>query len=1389
MSETGSNENPVVTDSQETHYDETQNINNSQMFNESQDFALVIGEDSDESTKNQFEAVQSTRDYQASENPAEKNVVEAETQVVDEGLMNSEIEKETQHILTQVDKTKEDELVESSKFGDNTEDSKFREKRGSDEDEIIQGTPPEISSPSRKSLSGKRRGESLDEPPAKIQRTVSDKDNKLIPSDSAVREKETQSDILCDNTEGLATSENIETHVTRVIIEETQEPDDSEPMLFDNTSDNDDEEVKDKSEESEQKNKTASDLGELNATNIKPKDGEKGDSEPSKEIVSETSNKAAVEATTNGKDDEVMDVTETDLAEKKISHEEELTERKDDGIHKVDKEFLDAKLPSSDSASDSNWGAGSNSSNKSRMSVELIYDRKSSSQEKKRCVDLVEIDEEGEKIVLDSSSVEGEEKGVLDSSNDEYQLRYSTGSLNNSPRNISAYKSCLDSKSNTESSYKSTEWHDVREHSDGIKTSHCQITNGEEDLPTSGTTKTVSGGSDMLVDDIVSDTINMGTSKTATNDLDMDERFNSNSKLNDTVELATTVSDSDGDSLLVNENVQNKSEDPANISRTSSAAPKTTAFERRTRFYVDLKYLVHVDDNTKEIVYKEVTDIQCEPIAELSSARRNSDLSGCLADISGNANKDTSPGSVLSNPQLFQLPASRLSIASTMSSSSSASSAASLAVKLFKDTNFSQPKGRAKHARRPAIDTVIEEKLSLSENFEKEMQGWKSGCLITDTILQSLNMFINSPDIFQHDNDPGKREDNVLSSTPEPSVTEEKELLSTPMPVQDGKVISQAVTPKSTKDKKPLKKTRTKTNKATRSNGKASPEVITTSQEDTLQLNRRTRVSVDTSQSDKFSKQSDKIVTPSRLRPETPKFGVLRSLTPQNLPSDELVGKIVFAKWPDNNYYLGKVTDKSKEKYKVDFYDGKSKLLSEAFIIPMPELLREGLSVYAITKDHFGSMGIILQSETVNNVIYYTIDLDNGNTITVETKDIFLKPGQAQILKEEVDMASKNLPKTPQHLGQVSLDNLVPGPRRSKQSGTPTASTPKSRRVISPKASRITDSIPASGSGIPKVKGKEKELSSSESETKSSDSNISSLEDVDGVQPELVIMPVPQISKGPSNRMKGRGRSKSKQTQDDAELGPIPPASSKIFKNMSFILTSTSSDIISRHQTDDSCSEAGTENEEEWLRIPFVKDRVKKQLINGGGTVYDTFKLIPKTEYKNTKLITNVPNLTAKSIQCLSVGIPIYNHNWVIQCCRENKALKPTAYELPAGWSLERKTYVESYDRRNKQPFTGMIIGMPVLDNKNAANRSIQFWRRICENAGAGVQIIDDPEIDFCHATAILTDNRCPSWLVEKADRWQIPLVSTVWIVQCIIAGELLIHDTNPQYKHTFIQS
>lgn len=116
-----------------------------------------------------------------------------------------------------------------------------------------------------------------------------------------------------------------------------------------------------------------------------------------------------------------------------------------------------------------------------------------------------------------------------------------------------------------------------------------------------------------------------------------------------------------------------------------------------------------------------------------------------------------------------------------------------------------------------------------------------------------------------------------------------------------------------------------------------------------------------------------------------------------------------------------------------------------------------------------------------------------------------------------------------------------------------------------------------------------------------------------------------------------------------ASLGPIPPANSDIFANMSFVLcyASDSDQCVSR-------SHDCKENEGGWKDQPFYsEDRLTVQIKAGGGKVYTSLDLVPTEERESTKLVTNAPSLHPERVLCFEVGVPAYSHRWIIRCCQQ----------------------------------------------------------------------------------------------------------------------------------------
>ncbi|XP_077279399.1 uncharacterized protein LOC143906909 [Temnothorax americanus] len=1409
-----------VPDTQETYYEganesfkvigETQSMS----LNESQDFHLVDS-GADESM---VEGIKQTQDGEA--NPQE-SVEQMDSQQISE-TPRSEVDNDAITTSDKEDKTVSNEKIIENVVIEKTEGKASGELCESekkdellDEDEIIQGTPPQSYSPSRKAgsvnvASLKRKAKTVDELPAKIARTSAEDATNVKKQLEEEEEESHRSYGSDDSYQDLF--KNIEKNV---IIEETQDPTNLEftqnslkipTEHATETTDNDKaQEPSEKCdvEKDENLNVSAkltdtsandSTVVIMNSTN--ENDSQLDDNDLSVETkgdVASTSVVIADEKSGIGTLDETESVknTETVLDENNQVEQSNCTEPTEKIVDDND------EIPSSQT--------------KSRISIELIYEgtnRAVDEGESRSKPQVVQIDDDGENIVLDSSAevtYDGQstkkrpEVVQIDDSHEDGE-RIVLDSIGNNFQVQTMEKSSFESKSGPDFGYNSAE--SVKESSlDSKLTADKKLVNGNAESKRSGDTDvTLSLDSDTF--SVCDEEILPASVKTVPDMKKIHSAKGSSfaSKDVDDIELVS----------LSDHETSREEKNKSDLMYNSTA--KTVQVEREIGVYVKLKCLTHVDESTKEPVSKELIAVQCEPVIIESMMRRDSQTS--LTDISDN--KDSSPGSVNSNPQLYQLhPLSRLSIVSSISSSSSGSSAASLATKIALKSGahfFTMPVGPAKHAKKSTQDQLTTDKQTLDETYDRLTREWKNHRLLTTTVLNYANAELGNISTLGNttavtaaaiadtsanvsnerlDDHHHLEKNNMRSSTPsgEPMAISKMEL---------------TVTPKSTKKNKAVKRPRSKMTRQI--NGKNGTDNIPN--EPTLHAS---TTETETSPSRKKSKIENALLEDKLLIKDE---DVLANSSPRSVVADELIGKTVFAKWSDNNYYPGTVSDRLKTKYKVNFYDGQTKTLIPEFVIPIPKILRKGLSVYATTNTNsYDSCGIIVDVETSDNDTYYTVETDESERLRVQMHNISLSPDQAQVLKEEVESAgNSSLPSTPKALGQVTLDNVVEGKRRSKRIGTPLFSTPKSRsNAAGTNTSASKIKAEPSVSGISAKLKKEKALS--ENESMSSDSNVASAKTEDeyvlrGVQREITNTPYEQM-KGLQSKIKGKARSKKKVEEMNVTLGPIP-TNPNIFKGISFVFTCIDSRELHRFQYEKMSAasgtkteatgletEDGTENDTEteyetdWGNQPFVRTRLRNQIVAGGGKVYEDFGQIPKDEYENTVLITNVPNYTETSVLCLSVDIPVCSHKWITRCCAEEELVSRAEYALPNGWSCQKKKYVERYDVKYKnKPLSNVVVIIPSLAHDG---QFATFWRQVCENAGAFTVLIAEDSgameaMDFKDAV-VVSNRKCPLWAINRAARLKIPVQSTMWVIQSIIEGKRCPYNQQPCYKYNYISN
>ncbi|XP_068622497.1 uncharacterized protein [Battus philenor] len=524
---------------------------------------------------------------------------------------------------------------------------------------------------------------------------------------------------------------------------------------------------------------------------------------------------------------------------------------------------------------------------------------------------------------------------------------------------------------------------------------------------------------------------------------------------------------------------------------------------------------------------------------------------------------------------------------------------------------------------------------------------------------------------------------------------------------------------------------------------------------------------------------------------------------------------VVLAKWVDKRYYSGKVLEITEpNKYLIKFDDGQSKVLLDDFIIfgDTKKLPLQGQSVYALVDEEQNyEPGLVLSvEENENGTVTYKCTTDGDTIVMVTASELYLTEDQARSLKETSRPRSPTAPATPRrrHNRELDLDNIIQGPRsaRSRDKGNSSAR----KRVTSPKSPK------ASTSGV-KTKstpvGGRKRLASESSEMSESSNSAppTRLEEVAGVEPEVQRTPRkidgvkagPLQLKGAAKQNIGKKNSKLTKFENDEDtcttLGPIPNGS-KLFEGLHFLLTCTEPPRRermqkfqeSRHYSSEEDSEAtsaltGTDTEDlVFCERPFNKERLKEQLEAGGGIVHSHFDDVPKNKYSVCKLIAPRPCLTAKYIQCLAADVRAISHGWVIMSCINNALLDTDAFALPAGWSILKDGFINwipSSGKRNSTFFKDKII---LLCGEQ--DTFVKFWERVATLAGATTRVVNEEDLNMSGALALVTDWDCPHEVQNKANQDNIPLVSTTWVVQCLIESKALAPTSHDKFSFMYTE-
>ncbi|KAG4065736.1 hypothetical protein HA402_012414 [Bradysia odoriphaga] len=494
---------------------------------------------------------------------------------------------------------------------------------------------------------------------------------------------------------------------------------------------------------------------------------------------------------------------------------------------------------------------------------------------------------------------------------------------------------------------------------------------------------------------------------------------------------------------------------------------------------------------------------------------------------------------------------------------------------------------------------------------------------------------------------------------------------------------------------------------------------------------------------------------------------------------EEAKGDCCLARWTDRKYYAGRVIEeKPSNKFSILFEDGALKTLSaEVIVFGTGNILPlKDHSVHVLVSDDTYEPGIVTQIDSDGDQVMYTVAAES-KTVTCTSSDIYLMEDQAKVIINSIKSTeSLKSPETPSSKRTGRLPAKLEETLSARSSrGKKSLSSPEpgfSGDADTKKTGRRSNKRPSPSSLV--RKSESSDLSDSVEELSRINSDTA-LEGINGVQPEL--QSTPKESRIHKLQLIAE-RKYSAESLDDL-VGPMPKQND-LFAGSIFILTCTIPIPIKQARETET-------NGQRFGSTPFLKDHLRSQIEMGGGTVYRFFEEIPKTKYRNCKLIAHHPCTTAKYVQCMAANITPVSHDWIIECCRQNQLLKYDEFVLPSGWSLVNEKYVKWRVQRSKE--SSSRASTKALRNKVILIASQHkdystFWQRVCTLSGSKIHVIESlDDINDKTKGIMLADDDFPEEIKAKAEHYRIPVVSTVWVVQSLIMGCAIEPDSNPKLR------
>lgn len=168
--------------------------------------------------------------------------------------------------------------------------------------------------------------------------------------------------------------------------------------------------------------------------------------------------------------------------------------------------------------------------------------------------------------------------------------------------------------------------------------------------------------------------------------------------------------------------------------------------------------------------------------------------------------------------------------------------------------------------------------------------------------------------------------------------------------------------------------------------------------------------------------------------------------------------------------------------------------------------------------------------------------------------------------------------------------------------------------------------------------------------------------------------------------------------------------------------------------------------------------------------------------------ISDKPKRTLKYFFALALGVAIVRPEWVIECCRQAKVLPVAPYLLAAGYSLEHRAVPRGKTSERPIPLTDRVLynvqlhlaGGASGTGHGASESERSEWESLVKAAGAIV-------VSLTKSQCVVSLGNLKRSLVEKARALDLPIVSTEWVVQCLIHQRRF--RTNAHAQFDFLQT